>query len=234
MKIVILTALGVGFSTILGGILGFIFKSSLQKFSSSIMGFANGVMLSASIFGLIIPALECSLCISILGIFFGAIVIFIVGKFVPNIDSFSSLSPDVGKGVLLFVIAIAIHNLPEGIATGVAFGSEDLGQALTVAIGIALQNLPEGMVIISPLLSLGFSKRKTFLIALFTGLSEIIGTFFGYFAIGISSAILPFFLAFAGGCMLYVINDDMLKGEKSSVFSLLFGFCLMIVFNALI
>lgn len=232
MEIVLLTAVGVGFSTIFGGILGFIFKGIFEKSNHIIMSFASGVMLASSIFGLVIPALEYSVWVVLLGIFLGAFVIYIVGKITPSIEGFSKFGER--NGILLFVLAIAIHNLPEGIATGVAFGTGDLGQALTVAVGIALQNIPEGMIIISPLLSLGFSKGKTFLIALFTGFSEILGTIIGYFTISLANSILPFALAFAGGCMLYVINDDMLKGEKSSPFSLLFGFCLIILFNALL
>ena len=100
--------------------------------------------------------------------------------------------------VLLFVLAIAIHNLPEGIAAGVGFGSGNAAQAMLIAGGIALQNIPEGMVIIAPMLAAGMSHRRTFLIAVATGVVEVIGTLLGYFAVTVSTAILPFALAFAG------------------------------------
>jgi ZIP family zinc transporter len=142
--------------------------------------------------------------------------------------------------VLLFVIAIAIHNLPEGIAAGVSFGTGDVGQALTVAGGIALQNIPEGMVIIAPMLASGMNSRRTFVIALATGIVEVIGTFIGYFAVTISTAVLPFALAFAGGTMLYVISDEMIPethahgNERGATYALLCGFAVMLSFDFLI
>ena len=142
--------------------------------------------------------------------------------------------------ILLFVTAIAIHNLPEGIAAGVSFGSGNNAEALLIAGGIALQNIPEGMVIIAPMLSAGISPGKTFLCALATGLVEVIGTFLGYFAVSIASAVLPFALAFAGGTMLYVISDEMIPethahgSERGATYSLLAGFCLMLVSDVLL
>ena len=105
-----------------------------------------------------------------------------------------------------------------------------------IAGGIALQNIPEGMVIIGPLLSSGVSKKKTFLIALGTGLVEVVGTFIGYFAVSISSVVLPFALAFAGGTMLYVISDEMIPethhdDARGVTYALLVGFALMLVMD---
>ena len=141
---------------------------------------------------------------------------------------------------MLFVIAIAIHNLPEGIAAGVGFGMNDPVSALTIAGGIALQNIPEGMVIIAPLLSAGVSKGRTFLIAVVTGIIEVIGTLIGFFAVSLSYAILPFALAFAGGTMIYVVSDEMIPethahgSERGATYSLLAGFCLMLIFDVLL
>ena len=132
-------------------------------------------------------------------------------------------------------MAIAIHNLPEGIAAGVGVGSGDISRALLIAGGIALQNIPEGMVIIGPMLAAGVSPRKTFLCALITGGIEVVGTLLGYFAISISSAILPFALAFAGGTMLYIISDEMIPEthahghERGATYALLVGFCIMLI-----
>jgi ZIP family zinc transporter len=142
--------------------------------------------------------------------------------------------------VLLFVLAIAIHNLPEGIAAGVGFGSGNTAQALIIAGGIALQNIPEGMVIIAPMLAAGVSKKKTLAIAMATGLVEVVGTLIGYFAVSIASVILPFALAFAGGTMLYVISDEMIPethahGEqRGATYALLLGFCLMLAMDVLL
>ena len=137
-------------------------------------------------------------------------------------------------------MAIAIHNLPEGIAAGVGFGSGDTAQALIIAGGIALQNIPEGMVIIAPMLAAGISPRKTFILAMITGLVEVVGTLIGYFAVSISNAILPFALAFAGGTMLYVISDEMIPethahgSERGATYALLVGFCVMLVTDVLL
>jgi ZIP family zinc transporter len=137
-------------------------------------------------------------------------------------------------------MAIAIHNLPEGIAAGVGFGSGNDSQALIIAGGIALQNIPEGMVIIAPMLSAGVSKKRTLLIAALTGLVEVIGTLVGYLAVSVSTAILPFALAFAGGTMLYVISDEMIPethhegGERGATYALLAGFAVMMCMDFLL
>lgn len=141
---------------------------------------------------------------------------------------------------MLFVLAIAIHNLPEGIAAGVGFGAGNNAEALVIAGGIALQNIPEGMVIISPMLAAGVKPKKTFLYAALTGIVEVVGTLLGYFAVSVASAILPFALAFAGGTMLYVISDEMIPethahgSQRGATYALLFGFCLMLVCDVLL
>ena len=249
MDIVILTALGVGGATMVGSIIGFLFKKISHKFSDIILSFAAGVMLSAAILGLILPSMEYGgkygLLITVAGIFVGAICLNLIDKLVPHLhklmgaDTASHHNANLNK-VLLFVMAIAIHNLPEGIAAGVGFGSGDTSQALMIAGGIALQNIPEGMVIIGPMLASGVSPKRTLLCALATGLVEVVGTFLGYFAVSIASAILPFALAFAGGTMLYVISDEMIPethahgSQRGATYALLFGFCLMLVMDVLL
>ena len=137
-------------------------------------------------------------------------------------------------------MAIAIHNLPEGIAAGVGFGSGNEAQALFIAGGIALQNIPEGMVIIGPMLAAGVSPKKTLVCALLTGVVEVVGTLIGYFAVSFSAAILPFALAFAGGTMIYVVSDEMIPEthahgcQRGATYALLVGFCLMLVSDVLL
>lgn len=240
MKIVLLTALGVGGATVFGALIGFIFKKISHKFSDIVLAFGAGVMLSASILGLILPSLEYgtkyNVIISLLGIFSGAICIDLIEKLVPHIDTITTTDNESFKKVMLFVLAIAIHNLPEGIAAGVGFGTGDISSAIMIAVGIALQNIPEGMVIIGPMLSVGISPRKTFFFAAITGVIEVIGTFIGYFAVNLSEAILPFALSFAGGTMLYVISDEMIPethshgNERAASYALLVGFCVMLLF----
>lgn len=249
MKIVILTALGVGGATVFGAIIGFLFKKQSHRFSDITLSFAAGIMLAAAILGLILPSLEAGskygLIITILGIFAGAVCLNLIDKAVPHLhklagtDSESHNNQGINK-VLLFVLAIAIHNLPEGIASGVGFGSGNTQQAFLIAGGIALQNIPEGMVIIAPMLASGISAKKTFVIALFTGLVEVIGTLIGYFAVSASAAILPFALSFAGGTMLYIISDEMIPEthshgcERGATYALLVGFCVMLISDVLL
>ncbi len=249
MEIVLLTAVGVGGATLIGSVIGFIFKGISHKFSDIILSFAAGVMLAAAVLGLILPSVEYGgkygILITVIGIFVGAFCLNLIDKAVPHLhrlagtDSEKHNNSNLNK-VLLFVTAIAIHNLPEGIAAGVGFGSGDNTQALIIAGGIALQNIPEGMVIIGPMLSAGVPAKRTFLFAVLTGLVEVIGTLIGYFAVSIASFILPFALAFAGGTMLYVISDEMIPethahgSERGATYSLLAGFCVMLVTDILL
>ena len=250
MRLVLLTALGVGGATVFGAVIGFFFKKISHRFSDIVLAFAAGVMLAAAVLGLILPALDYGgkfgLLIVIAGIFVGAFCLVLIDRLVPHLHKLTGGAEEAHHGnerlnkVLLFVMAIAIHNLPEGIAAGVGFGSGNTGDALMIALGIALQNIPEGMVIIGPMLAAGISPRKTFLYASLTGVVEVVGTFIGYFAISLSTAILPFALAFAGGTMLYVVSDEMIPethahgGEKGATFALLVGFCLMLAMDVLL
>ena len=164
MKLVLLTALGVGSATVIGAVIGFLFKKISHKFSDIVLSFAAGVMLAAAVLGLIMPSLEYGgkygLLYTVSGIFVGAVCLNLIDKLVPHLHK---MVGGISEGhdnanlnrVLLFVTAIAIHNLPDGIAAGVGFGSGDISQALMIAGGIALQNIPEGMVIIGPMLASG-------------------------------------------------------------------------------
>ena len=249
MQLVLLTALGVGGATVIGAVIGFLFKKISHKFSDIVLSFAAGVMLAAAVLGLVLPSLDYGgkygLIITIAGIFVGALSLNLVDKLVPHLhkligaDIESHHNTNLSR-VLLFVTAIAIHNLPEGIAAGVGFGSGNNTQALLIAGGIALQNIPEGMVIIGPMLAAGVKPGKTFICAALTGVIEVIGTLIGFFAVSLASAILPFALAFAGGTMLYVISDEMIPethahgNERGATYALLVGFCLMLATDILL
>ena len=249
MKLVLLTALGVGGATVIGAVIGFLFKKISHKFSDIVLSFAAGVMLAAAVLGLVLPSLDYGgkygLIITIAGIFVGALSLNLVDKLVPHLhkligaDIESHHNTNLSR-VLLFVTAIAIHNLPEGIAAGVGFGAGNNTQALLIAGGIALQNIPEGMVIIGPMLAAGVKPGKTFICAALTGVIEVIGTLIGFFAVSLASAILPFALAFAGGTMLYVISDEMIPethahgNERGATYALLVGFCLMLATDILL
>ena len=267
MEMVLLTALGVGGATVVGALIGFIFKKTSHRFSDIVLAFAAGVMLAAAVLGLIMPSVEYgyamfaptpeeslspvvakifALGMTVAGIFVGALCLNLVDRLVPHLHKMADTdqeahpeSKNVGK-VLLFVMAIAIHNLPEGIAAGVGFGSGNTAEAFLIAGGIALQNIPEGMVIIAPMLAAGIKPSKTLLIALGTGLVEVVGTLIGYFSVTVSTAILPFALAFAGGTMLYIISDEMIPethahgSERGATYALLVGFCVMLISDILL
>ena len=250
MKMVLLTALGVGGATIFGSFIGFIFKRISHKFSDIVLSFAAGVMLAAAVLGLVLPSVEYGgkygILITIVGIFAGAVCLNVLDKLVPHMHKFVGVDSEEHRNnsnlnkVLLFVTAIAIHNLPEGIAAGVGFGSGNDTEALLIAGGIALQNIPEGMVIIGPMLAAGVSSRRTFICAMITGLVEVLGTLLGYFAVSMASFILPFALAFAGGTMLYVVSDEIIPethshgNERGATYALLVGFCLMLFFDVVL
>ncbi|MBQ8209263.1 MAG: ZIP family metal transporter [Clostridia bacterium] len=250
MEMVLLTALGVGGATLIGAVTGFAFKKISHKFSDIVLSFAAGVMLAAAVLGLIIPSLDYGgkygIIITVAGIFAGAVCLNLIDKLVPHLHRLAGTEDEEHSGneklnkVLLFVAAIAIHNLPEGIAAGVGFGSGNTSEALLIAGGIALQNIPEGMVIIGPMLAAGISPKKTFIYAAATGLIEVLGTLLGYLAVSVASAILPFALAFAGGTMLYVISDEMIPethahgAQRGATYALLVGFCVMLVSDVLL
>ena len=248
MEMVLLTALGVGGATIFGSLIGFAFKKISHRFSDIVLAFAAGVMLAAAVLGLVLPAVEYGgkwgLLHAVAGIFAGALCLNLIDKLVPHLHRL--MGPDTEQHsssqlsrVLLFVTAIAIHNLPEGIAAGVSCGSGDTAQALIIAGGIALQNIPEGVVIIGPMLAAGVTPRKTFICAMVTGLVEVAGTLIGYLAVSVASAIMPFALAFAGGTMLYVISDEMIpethhEDSRGATYALLVGFCVMLITDVLL
>ena len=250
MEMVLLTAVGVGGATVIGAIIGFCFKKLSHRLADIVMSFAAGVMLAAAVIGLVLPSIEYGgkygLIITIVGIFVGVLCLNLIDKLVPHLHRLAGQDdekhPDTRNlsKVLLFVAAIAIHNLPEGIAAGVGFGGGDVERGMVIALGIALQNEPEGMIIIGPMLSAGIKPARTFLIAAFTGLVEVAGTLIGYFAVSAATVILPFALAFAGGTMLYVVSDEMLSethahgSQRGATYALLIGFCLMLVVDTLL
>lgn len=245
MQMVLLTALGVGGATVVGALVGFVFRKIPHRWNDAILSLAAGIMMAAAVLGLIVPAVEqggtYGIWIAAAGVLLGAVFLSGIDRFVPHLHRLAGVEKEAHAGseqlsrVLLFVLAIAIHNFPEGIAAGVGFGGGNEADAIGVAAGIALQNIPEGMVIIAPMLAAGVGRGRTFLIALATGLVEVVGTFLGYFAVSVATALLPFALAFAGGTMLYVISDEMIPEthshgfERRATYAFLIGFLVMLM-----
>ncbi len=245
-----ISALGLCGATLIGSLIGFFFKNLPHKWNDIILGYCAGVMLSASALGLIVPAFElCGgrdwwalafVCVAVMA---GALFLNVLDLITPHLHKITGLDAEQHKNnshlnhVLLFVMAIAIHKLPEGVAAGVSMNTAGAQAAadFSVSIGIAIQNIPEGMVIIAPLLLAGVSRMRTLVISLVIGLLEIAGVWLGYAMGSISQALLPPMLAFAGGAMLYVTSDEMIPEthahgyEKQATYALLLGFITMLL-----
>lgn len=238
LTIVLLTALGVGGSTMLGALGGYCFRGAASRAGGGIaMAFAAGIMLSAAVVGLILPSLEggsaWAVPVTVGGILAGGGFLLGLERLAARWQRRAGAITAEGSRVLLFVAAMAIHNLPEGLAAGVGFGTESLARALAIAGGIAAQNLPEGMVLVAPMLHAGVPPRRALALAMATGVVELIGVPLGYLAVSLSAVALPFLLAFAGGAMLFILCDDMLPachGTKQTC-ALLLGFCLMLTMD---
>ena len=240
-----LSAAGLCGATLIGAIIGFGIKELPHKWNDTVMGFCAGVMLAASILGLIVPAAEQAgsgqWWLVAIGVIVGAMFLNLLDLVTPHMHHITGLDPESHANnstlsrIMLFVMAIALHKLPEGIAAGVGFNATDTSDAWAVTFGIALQNIPEGMVIISPLLLSGVSKTRTLIISLAIALLEVIGVWVGYAAGGISQKLLPAMLAFAGGAMLYVVSDEMIPEthahgyQKQATYALLLGFMTLLL-----
>lgn len=232
-------------ATIVGTLIGFFIKELPHKWNDAVLGFCAGVMLAAATLGLIVPAVqEAGLShwwLPAIGVAVGALFLNVLDLLTPHMHKITGLDMEEHRNngssvnkVLLFVMAVAIHKLPEGIATGVGFNAEELSGAWGVTFGIALQNIPEGMVVVTPLLLVGVKKMRAFLISLAIALMEVVGVWIGYGIGAISAYLLPVMLAFAGGAMLYVVSDEMIPEthahgyQKMATYALLIGFMVMV------
>ncbi len=206
------------------------------------LGFSAGVMLAATSFSLIVPAIDLSgPFVAVLGLILGALVLHLVDRFTPHIHLFLGAEGPPSKlpRVWLFVLAITIHNFPEGLAVGVSFGSGDVAAGLVIAMAIGLQNMPEGLAVALPLLREGYTRGKSLWYAILTGIVEPLGGLLGVALVSISQPILPWGLAFAAGAMLFVVSDEMIpeshrKGfAREATFGLIAGFVAMMLLDCL-
>lgn len=237
-----ISAAGLCGATIIGSGLGFIIKELPHKWNDTILGYCAGIMLAASTLGLIVPAFDMTpqWWLVAAGVMAGALFLNVLDFVTPHLHHITGLDAEqhhnnatINK-VLLFVMAIALHKLPEGMAAGVSM-SDTANTSWAVSMGIALQNVPEGMVIIAPLLLAGVKTVRTFFISIAIGLLEVVGVWIG-FALGTASAtLLPVMLGFAGGAMLYVTSDEMIPEthahgyQKQATYALLVGFMTLLL-----
>lgn len=216
----------------------------------TMLAFAAGVMLAASFFSLLLPAVDlvterrgatglAAFAEVAAGLGLGVAAVWAANRWIPHEHFFKG--PEGGAGLhlgrnWLFILAITLHNFPEGMSVGVAFGG-GLERGIPVMVGIGIQNLPEGLAVAAALVSDGFSRGRAFWLAMLTGLVEPLGGLVGAFAMAISDVLLPWGLAFAGGAMLYVIFAEVLPethragGERGATLSLVVGFILMMALD---
>ncbi len=231
-----------GLATGAGAIPVLFTKQISDRLLDVMLGFSGGVMLAATSFSLIVPAIDLSgPLVAVFGLVLGALALHLVDRFVPHFHQFLGAEGPSSKlpRVWLFILAITIHNFPEGLAVGVSFGSGETATGLAIAMAIGLQNMPEGLAVASPLLREGYSRGKSLLYGTLTGLVEPVGGLLGVVLVSVFQPILPWGLAFAAGAMLFVVSDEMIpeshrKGfAREATFGLIGGFVVMMFLDTL-
>lgn len=243
--------------TVLGAALVFTTKTMNQKLMDGMLGFAGGVMIAASFWSLLSPALEMSEGKTLpawfsvaLGFVGGALFLWSIDKLIPHLHpnmkmkEAEGIHPERRRRSTLLVLAITLHNIPEGLAVGVAFGavaagfpSASLAAAVTLAIGIGIQNFPEGTAVAMPLRREGMSRSRSFMYGQLSGIVEPIAAVIGVLAVTVMQPLLPFALSFAAGAMIFVVAEEVIpssheNGNKDlASLSLIIGFTLMMVLD---
>lgn len=222
--------------TALGAALVFFFRSINQRIMDAMLGFAAGVMIAASFWSLLAPAIEMSERVSnlpkwlpsLIGFLSGGLFLAAIDKLLPHLHPGSPLEEAEGPSTswrrsILLVLAITLHNIPEGLAVGVAFGavvhnipSATLGGAVALAIGIGLQNFPEGTAVSVPLRREGMSRRKAFFYGQLSGVVEPVFGVIGALAVLSMQEILPYALSFAAGAMIFVVVEELIPESQRS------------------
>lgn len=236
-----------GLATGLGALPAVFFKNISSKVFNSLLGAAAGVMLAATAFSLLVPGMKYGnelwpgqgyLMVSF-GIIIGGVFLHYADRNMPHIkfESGAGLNMDSLQKIWLFIIAITIHNFPEGMSVGVSFGTGDYKNGALLASAIALQNFPEGLAVALPLIGLGYEKWRAVMIATATGLVEPIGGLLGVTAVTVFTSLLPLAMGFAAGAMLFVISEEIIPEthaqgrSRHATFSLMIGFIIMLILD---
>lgn len=239
-----------GLATGVGALPALFFKNISDRLFSCMLGAAAGVMLAATAFSLLAPGIDYGnlvwpgqgIWVVSIGMLIGAFFLHFADKHLPHLD-FDTIAGhhlESMQKISLFIIAITIHNFPEGMSVGVSFGSGDLKNGLVLSIAIALQNLPEGLAVALPLVGMGFDKRKAVVIATLTGLVEPVGGFLGITMVTLFSSILPVAMGFAAGAMLFVISEEIIPEthangrSRIATFALMIGFIVMMMLDKML
>ena len=240
------------FITLLGSSVVFFFKTINKTIMDAILGFAAGVMIAAAFFSLLSPSIEMSENLNLtswlvasIGVMLGAILLFTGDKVFDKIEKKKNITNSSGfKRCLMLIFSITLHNIPEGLAVGVAFGSlaynldgATLSSACMLAFGIGLQNFPEGMAISLPLRRENFSRKKAFFYGQLSGIVEPISGVLGALLVLKARFLLPYLLAFAAGAMIYVVVEELIPESQTNkkkdfmAFSTLIGFVVMMIMD---
>jgi ZIP family zinc transporter len=236
-----------GLATGLGALPALFFKDISKNMFNSMLGAAAGVMLAATAFSLLVPGLAFGnqiwpgkgIYVVSMGMLIGALFLHYADRQLPHVhfDSISDAHLNSLKKVWLFIIAITIHNFPEGMSVGVSFGSGEMKNGLVLSIAIALQNIPEGLAVALPLVGLGYNKWRAVGIATLTGLVEPVGGLLGITMVTVFEPILPIAMGFAAGAMLFVISEEIIPETHSdgrsryATFALMIGFIVMMTLD---
>ena len=236
-----------GLATGVGALPALFFKNISRNLFSSMLGAAAGIMLAATAFSLLVPGMTYGnlilpgkgIYIVSMGMMIGAVFLHYADRQLPHVhfDSISDVHLTSLKKVWLFIIAITIHNFPEGMSVGVSFGSGEMKNGIVLAVAIALQNLPEGLAVALPLVGLGYNKWTAVGIATLTGLVEPVGGLLGITMVTVFEPILPIAMGFAAGAMLFVISEEIIPETHSdgrsryATFALMIGFIIMMILD---
>ncbi|MGK7296091.1 MAG: ZIP family metal transporter [Candidatus Wenzhouxiangella sp. M2_3B_020] len=243
----LLAGLGTGI-----GALGVFFLRRLSpRAEDAMLSAAAGIMLAASFFSLLLPGLEygeayfagriTAVAIVIFGLLAGAVVLELIHHYAPHEHFIAGREgPEAAawSRIWLFIIAITLHNFPEGMAVGVGFAGGNVDNGIALATGIGLQNVPEGLAVSISLLTVGYDRGRAFLVGLLTGLAEPVGGLFGAAAVAVAEPMMPWTLGFAAGAMLFIISDEIIpethaRGHQTAAtFSLMIGFAVMMFLDA--
>ena len=246
LQTAVLASIAAGAATGIGALPVFLTRSLAPRLNDALLGFAAGVMLAATAFSLIVPALSLAggglagAAVVAVGLATGAVFLDLVDRYAPHRHFVKGpegvVSPGLAR-IWLFVIAITIHNFPEGLAVGLGFGGGDVANGLTLAVAIGLQNMPEGLAVAVALRREQYAAGAAFLVALLTGAVEPIGGLIGLGAVSLATPILPYGLAFAAGAMLFVVSDEIIPEthrrchERLATYAVMAGFAVMMALD---
>lgn len=247
-QMILICAAGLALASLLGSALGLLFRRIPHRWNDILLGFCAGMMLAAAVVCLIMPAIAQTVVKGwwqvVAGTAAGVVMMALLDRFTPHLHNLSGLDSEIHRNnasvnrVMLFVLAVAIHKLPEGLAAGIAFEGTPMGNGIAMAITIGLQNIPEGMVVVTPLLLIGIGMGRVLLISLSVAVLEIIGVVLGWLLGDVSALMMPALLSLAGGAMLYVISDEMIPEthahgfEKPATYALIAGVVAMLMIES--